>query len=251
MVKQIEAGKATWNDLFEKSDFFFRYKWYLQVTVRASTQENLSAWYEAAGWRWCPGGGEGGETWLTRTPRVRFVRPPHARRGFTESRLRSFIQNLERAPMVTLAVPFPDSFDVGMADESEQDSSTAEKPKCQSSFFLGLVLDKPHPSTAACAALALWPAWPRVDADLTGRARASAWCAGGAGDTAQHRVLDLSTAVNMFLQLLFSWDRWQEDMGIDIRHLKRHVWRRRGRVNPWRSCVSRRGGPRRIVCWTM
>jgi len=49
VVKQIEAGKAAWNDLFEKSDFFFRYKWYLQVTVRANAQENLSAWYEATG----------------------------------------------------------------------------------------------------------------------------------------------------------------------------------------------------------
>jgi len=83
-----------------------------------------------------------------RTPLTLFVPPFHARRGFTESRLRSFIQNLERAPMVTLAVPFPDIFDVGMVDESEQDSSVAEKPKFQSSFFLGLVLDKPHPGTA-------------------------------------------------------------------------------------------------------
>ena len=58
-------------------------------------------------------------------------------------------------------------------------------------------------------------------------------------------MLDLSTAVNMFLQLLFSWDRWQEDMGIDIRHLKRYVWRRG--VNPCGVCLTEMWAASRFV----
>lgn len=64
-----------------------------------------------------------------------------ARRGFVESRLRGFIQGLERTPMVMLAVPYPDSF-----DDPPEDLPAGE-PLVQSSFFLGLKLDQPKPST--------------------------------------------------------------------------------------------------------
>ena len=45
IVRAIDAGTAKWADLFGKSDFFYRYKTYLQVVVTAATSEALSSWY--------------------------------------------------------------------------------------------------------------------------------------------------------------------------------------------------------------
>lgn len=44
-ARAIDAGNASWGDLFKKSDFFSRYKWYLRVSVYASNAEELSSWY--------------------------------------------------------------------------------------------------------------------------------------------------------------------------------------------------------------
>ena len=45
IVMNIEQGKAAWQELFEKSDFFYRYKYYLEIVARAGTEEEFRMWY--------------------------------------------------------------------------------------------------------------------------------------------------------------------------------------------------------------
>ena len=41
----IEHGRGSWEDLFAKSDFFYRYKTYLRVLVGATSEEFHRLWY--------------------------------------------------------------------------------------------------------------------------------------------------------------------------------------------------------------
>ena len=45
VVADIEVGKSTWDDLFEKTDFFSRYKYYIEVIVKAESEKNFNKWY--------------------------------------------------------------------------------------------------------------------------------------------------------------------------------------------------------------
>jgi len=71
----IEKGNGSWTELFEPSDFFVRYKAYVQVDIIAPTEEDHRKW-----------------------------------EGWIESRLRFLISNLEQTPNLQYAVPFPTSF---------------------------------------------------------------------------------------------------------------------------------------------
>eukprot|EP01027_Heterolobosea_sp_BB2_P016669 GEZU01023698.1.p1 GENE.GEZU01023698.1~~GEZU01023698.1.p1 ORF type:complete len:556 (+),score=91.46 GEZU01023698.1:118-1668(+) len=70
----IETGKESWAKLFEESDFFVRYKNYLQVEVTADNEEDLMKWI-----------------------------------GFVESRIRLLVLSLQNIQSITLH-PWPDSF---------------------------------------------------------------------------------------------------------------------------------------------
>lgn len=71
----IELGKLKWDDLFEESDFFKKFKHYIQLLVISNKLETHSSW-----------------------------------KGFVESRIRSLIQFLEKTPNVVSAPPYPDAF---------------------------------------------------------------------------------------------------------------------------------------------
>lgn len=43
-MKQIEAGKAGWDSLFEPVDYFNLYKSYLQVDLASFSREELNTW---------------------------------------------------------------------------------------------------------------------------------------------------------------------------------------------------------------
>jgi poly(A) polymerase Pap1 len=43
--EKIMAGKASWDELFEESDFFTKYKWYLEVTTSTGSEETMHLWY--------------------------------------------------------------------------------------------------------------------------------------------------------------------------------------------------------------
>ncbi|KJE96788.1 poly(A) polymerase [Capsaspora owczarzaki ATCC 30864] len=82
----IEVGKVGWPVLFEKNNFFTRYKTYIQISAR--TEENQD---EHRQWE-----------------------------GFVESKLRMFLQWLESAPGVDYVHPYPKTFSQTDTTESGQ-----------------------------------------------------------------------------------------------------------------------------------
>lgn len=62
--QKIMEGKATWDELFEESDFFTKYKWYLEVTTSTGSEETMHLWFvpfdrfafTPCSWRFIPQG---------------------------------------------------------------------------------------------------------------------------------------------------------------------------------------------------
>jgi poly(A) polymerase Pap1 len=82
MTKKIMSGNATWQDLFQKHDFFTRYKSFISVTATAETEETLNTWS-----------------------------------GFVESRLRHLVLKLEYFDVFHLVHPFVKGFQ-GVVDKN-------------------------------------------------------------------------------------------------------------------------------------
>ncbi|EGV63297.1 polynucleotide adenylyltransferase [Yamadazyma tenuis] len=82
IVGDIKLGKRTWSDLFQRHDFFFRYKFYLCIVVGTKANEE-----EHSKWS-----------------------------GFVESKLRLLVQKLEATSGIEIAHPyvkdFNDSYDI-------------------------------------------------------------------------------------------------------------------------------------------
>lgn len=85
IVKQIKDGKKSWSAMFQKHDFFYRYKFYL--TVIAATR---GTYEEHLGWS-----------------------------GLVKSKLRLLVQRLEVIPGITLAHPFVNPFKNSYASKDE------------------------------------------------------------------------------------------------------------------------------------
>lgn len=75
MMDQIVSNKTTWKELFTKHNFFYRYKYYLCIVAGAKTADQMLSWA-----------------------------------GAVESKVRLFMNNLEKLETVTLAHPYNKSF---------------------------------------------------------------------------------------------------------------------------------------------
>ncbi|KAJ3414495.1 polynucleotide adenylyltransferase [Chytridiales sp. JEL 0842] len=71
ITEKIFIGTATWNDLFEKHDFFFRYKYYLQIIASSDSADRHLRWS-----------------------------------GLVESRLRQLVMKLETVENLSVAHPY-------------------------------------------------------------------------------------------------------------------------------------------------
>jgi len=76
IVDKVIVGKATWSELFEKHDFFHKYRYYLQVIASTGNAELQTKWA-----------------------------------GTVESRIRQLVMKLEYVDSLTLAHPFVKGFD--------------------------------------------------------------------------------------------------------------------------------------------
>ncbi|KAG6866128.1 hypothetical protein C0991_008436 [Blastosporella zonata] len=76
IVDKVIIGKATWSELFEKHDFFIKYRYYLQVIASTGDPELQMKWS-----------------------------------GTVESRIRQLVMKLEYVDSLTLAHPFTKGFD--------------------------------------------------------------------------------------------------------------------------------------------
>lgn len=90
IVDRIIVGSGDWNELFEKHDFFYRYKYYLQVTASSDSAERQLKWA-----------------------------------GMVESRLRQLVMKLELVENLSLAHPFIKGFDKVTQCYSEQEAIDA------------------------------------------------------------------------------------------------------------------------------
>ncbi|OSD04556.1 polymerase [Trametes coccinea BRFM310] len=97
IVDQVMKGEAEWSALFEKHDFFHRYRLYLQIIASSRDQETQSKWS-----------------------------------GTVESKVRQLVMRLEFVDNLKLAHPFIKGFDVTyycLSEEEAQAVSRGEIPK--------------------------------------------------------------------------------------------------------------------------
>ncbi|KAI9000742.1 polymerase [Trametes punicea] len=97
IVDQVMKGEAEWSALFEKHDFFHRYRFYLQIVASSSDPETQSKWS-----------------------------------GTVESKVRQLVMRLEFVDALKLAHPFIKGFDVVyycLSQEESQAVSRGEIPE--------------------------------------------------------------------------------------------------------------------------
>ncbi|KAJ2746229.1 polynucleotide adenylyltransferase [Coemansia sp. BCRC 34301] len=194
ITENIMKGEASWTDLFGKSDFFRRYRYYLQINTTSADVESHNLLH-----------------------------------GFVESRLRQLILKLEDVDRIVLGHPYVKSYDHeyacksdeelerirqgqfpatptavdtpeladvaekvvepkqgdGEGDDDDAPAASAEKKAFTSTFYVGLLLKK----------------------ELRGS---------GNGKS----VLDISGPTQSFIALVKDWDTWNgESMAMAIRFL--------------------------------
>lgn len=90
IADKVMLGLETWNALFQKHDFFHRYKYYLQIVASATTEEASLKWS-----------------------------------GLVESRLRQLVMRLELVENLEIAHPFIKSFSKVVLCKTEADKRNA------------------------------------------------------------------------------------------------------------------------------
>lgn len=86
VLDKIEQGQSTWQDLFDPSDFFYRYKQYLQVVAISTSEQNAVIW-----------------------------------NGFLQSRIRLFVSKIEQQTQLKSVPPYPDVFEYKIKASSVQE----------------------------------------------------------------------------------------------------------------------------------
>ncbi|UZJ52103.1 hypothetical protein CBS101457_001423 [Exobasidium rhododendri] len=198
VVDRIVIGKSQWSELFQKHDFFHRYKYYLQVVASSGSADLQLKWS-----------------------------------GTVESRVRQLVMKLELVPTLMCAHPFIKGFDqvslcyddaeVRMVatgnvpeevanrtrqedlpkegfgieevkmkdDEAKKEEEKGHRMIWTTTFYIGLCVE---PKSAQKAAN---------------------------GVNAGPRKLDISYPTNQFTQMVKQWDQYDEtSMGISVSHIK-------------------------------
>lgn len=204
IVDRIMIGSASWPELFEKHDFFTRYKYYLQVLASSSTAESQLSWS-----------------------------------GMVESRLRQLVMKLEANNDIEVAHPFIKGYDSIVDCKTEEEKHDAahgifvvknsennvngDEKKNDTNEKLDNVaengvqdqendekepgsLDEPESSTKIYITC--------LYIGLSIKPKES---------TGGSRKLDISWPIQEFIKLVKSWDKYDETcMAIVVRHIKRY-----------------------------
>ena len=207
IVDKVIIGKASWSELFEKHDFFTKYRYYLQV-IASTVNPDVQL-------KWC--------VLITLSNSLETL--SIARSGTVESRIRQLVMKLEYVDSLTLAHPFVKGFDQASYCLSEEELRTVAQgeipdaiakrkkediegkegasPVYSTTFFIGLAIEpKPRKSYFSSQSL------------ITD----SCFEAGAVGP----RRLDISYPTTEFSKLVKVWEHYNEaTMGIVVRHIKR------------------------------
>jgi poly(A) polymerase len=117
IVDKVIVGKASWSELFEKHDFFTKYRYYLQV-IAATVNPDLQL-------KWCVLMSQLSN--LLETLRI-------IRSGTVESRIRQLVMKLEYVDSLTLAHPFVKGFDQVSHCLSEEELRTVAQGEIPSAI---------------------------------------------------------------------------------------------------------------------
>ncbi|KAJ2490998.1 polynucleotide adenylyltransferase [Coemansia sp. RSA 2050] len=190
ITTKILQGEAKWSELFEKSDFFQRYSYYLQVNVMSTDADSHNLLH-----------------------------------GFVESRLRQYIIKLESTGVLVLAHPYVKSYDHEYVCKSDEELGRVRQGKQPTT---PVASDTPEP--AAAVGKEDKPAGDDGGSSATDtekKAFTSAFYVGlllvrdiGKGANGKRR-LDISGPTHDFINIVTSWDTWSiEGMDISISFLR-------------------------------
>jgi len=191
-VDKVIVGKATWSELFEKHDFFTKYRYYLQVIASTVNPDVQLKWS-----------------------------------GTVESRIRQLVMKLEYVDSLTLAHPFVKGFDQTSYCLSEEELRTVAQgeipdaiAKRKKEDIEGKEGASPVYSTTFFIGLAIEPkqrkSYPGI-LDSQCHITDSCFEAGVVGP----RRLDISYPTTEFSKLVKVWEHYNEaTMGIVVRHIK-------------------------------
>ncbi|CAO1623547.1 unnamed protein product [Sympodiomycopsis kandeliae] len=190
VVDRIIVGTATWTELFKKHDFFYKYKYYLQIIASSGSSDLQLKW-----------------------------------QGTVESKVRQLVMKVELVPTIVCAHPFIKGFDQisechtdeevrrvatgDIPDEVAQRTKLEKLPKDGEGAKAQDELAKQQ--TAQEGHRMIWTTTWYIGLEVQPRQ---------AGDTGPRR-LDLSFPTNEFTRMVKGWEQFDDSsMGIVVRHIK-------------------------------
>jgi poly(A) polymerase len=205
LTDRVMIGKGHWSELFEKHDFFTRYKYYLQVIASSNSADTQLLWS-----------------------------------GMVESRLRQLVMKLEMVEDIELAHPFIKGYDRVVKCKTEQ-----EKHDAAHGVFLGhsedAKVDVPSTDLASSSESLAAPPTNSSESDKNGTTKIES--AEDPNSTSVYitclyiglsvkkkdpsagpRKLDISWPIQEFTRLVKGWEKFDETaMAIVVRYIKRFV----------------------------
>lgn len=197
VVDRIVIGKSDWAELFEKHDFFHRYKYYLQVVASSGSADLQLKWS-----------------------------------GTVESKVRQLIMKLEMVPTLMCAHPFIKGFDqvslcyndaevrmvaTGNVPEDVANRTKQEDlPKDAFGVEEAKAKDEEAKKEAEQGHRMIWTTTFYIGLCVEPKGVTAA-----NGASVGPRKLDISYPTNQFTQMVKQWDQYDEtSMGISVSHIK-------------------------------
>jgi poly(A) polymerase len=196
VVDRIVIGKSDWSELFQKHDFFHRYKYYLQVVASSGSADLQLKWS-----------------------------------GTVESRVRQLIMKLEMVPTLMCAHPFIKGFDQvslcyndaevrmvatgNVPEEVANRTKQEDLPKEGFGAEAAKVKDEEAKKEEEKGHRMIWTTTFYIGLCVEPK---SATANNGVNGP---RKLDISYPTNQFTQMVKQWDQYDEtSMGISVSHIK-------------------------------
>lgn len=189
VVDKVIVGTATWKDLFKKHDFFYKYKYYLQVIASSGSADLQLKW-----------------------------------QGTVESRIRQLVMKLELTPTLMCAHPFVKGFDqvsechsddevrsVATGDIPEEVANRTKMEELPTEGEAAKKKDEAEQQQKPEGHRTIWTTTFYIGLCIEPRQ----------SNATGPRKLDISYPTNEFTRMVKQWEQYDESsMGIVVRHIK-------------------------------
>ncbi|KAJ3306686.1 polynucleotide adenylyltransferase [Kappamyces sp. JEL0829] len=172
IADRILLGQENWTTLFEKSDFFHKYKYYLQVCASSTSAEAQSKWS-----------------------------------GLVESRLRQLIMKLELVENLEVAHPFIKTFERIQECRSEEEKVAAQNGKIiensqQQEPTIAAAVENGQTDPAAAPSTKIWTTIFYIGIGASKKDP----------NSASGRKMDITWPVTEFQKTVKGWDQYDADL---------------------------------------